>query len=50
MQILERIALMYVQTSCKVAVKDVWPDTGRVVPPECRRIVGATGEKMRPHF
>ena len=44
------IALIDVLTLFRVASKVVNPQTGRVVPPACRKIVGAKGRTFKPHW
>ena len=44
------MACIEVLTLFKVASKVVNPETGRVVPPACRKIVGAKGRIFKPHL
>ena len=44
------MAQIEVHTLFRVALKVVNPETGRVVPPACRKIVGAKGRIFKPHL
>ena len=48
--ILTTIAQIDVLTLFRVAWKIVNPQTGKVVPPACRKMVGAKGRIFKPHL